>query len=778
MVRTLLLVATTALASGTVFAATGNGAPAEPAAAVADAAPADAAAAGDADPGHGVDDIVVTAQRREQNVQAVPIAITALSGDRLLQDSVFTANDVARLVPGLTGANGGGRVARPRYFLRGVGVNDPSANVVSPIGIYMDDVYLGDTAYDTFPLFDLERVEVLRGPQGTLWGKNTIGGAINYLSRKPSFDFDGYVRLEGAQHGSWAVQGAAGGAIVDDLLATRLSVDYEDRGGYYKNQYNGSEQGGIRDEAVRLQFLLTPAPDLKFLLNLHARDLRDGGAPAYKQGTGPGGADSYGYVQSYGTHPELGSPVDFDAPTPPATLNSKGVNLNTTYGFGGFTLTSITSYDKISRAAQTDGDGTPLPVQLGYSAVRSNQFTQELRLASDPTKPLSGTIGAHYFREHFHSNAATGTLASLAAIPGFLPIRTAYQDTTIDQNTESVAVFAEGTYRITDRARIAVGGRWTTEDKSINLNGVQGTTGSTVFNNTGLWWLRSSVSTPLAVNATQVADNRWSRFTYSVTPQYDLTDHLRGYVRVATGFRSGGYNGNVTSQVAVNTVSPERLTDYEAGLKSEWFDNKLTINASAFIYDYKNIQVNVQGALNGQSATTLRNAANGKINGLELEIAAHPTSRWSIRANASELLKAKYTDFPTQVIVNNVQTTVDASGNQIARAPRTTATLDTDYTVPLTETIDFMVGGDVDYRSHIYFNAVTQNDPLQEQNGYILVNARASLSFAKGRWSLGAYAQNLTNKRYVHNNNAPRNGAYSLSLGPPRTYGATLTAKF
>jgi iron complex outermembrane receptor protein len=769
MVRFSLLLVTTALAGGAAFAAVADPVPAEGAAA---AAPADAA-----EPGQGLDDIVVTAQRREQNVQSVPIAITALSGDRLLQDNVFTANDVARLVPSLTGANGGGRVARPRYFLRGVGVNDPSANVVSPIGIYVDDVYLGDTAYDTFPLFDLERVEVLRGPQGTLWGKNTIGGAINYLSRKPSFNFDGYIRAEGAQYGSWAVQGAAGGGIIDGLLAARVAFDYEDRGGYYRNLYTGDDKGAIRDSAVRLQFLLTPAPDVKILLNLHARDLSDGGAPAYKIGTGAGGADSYGYVQTYGTAPALGAPVSFDAPTPPLSLNSKGADLTINYGLGGFALTSITSYDRIDRSSQTDGDGTPLPAQLAYSAVRSNQFTQELRLASDPAKRFSGTIGGHYFRENFHSNAATGTLAAVAR-PGFTAIRTAYQDTTIDQDTESVAVFAEATYRFSDRARLAVGGRWTTEDKAIVLNGVQATTGSTVYANTGLWWLRSSVSSPLAVNAIQNEDHRWSRFTYSVTPQLDFTDNVRAYIRVASGFRSGGYNGNVTSQVAVNTVSPERLTDYEAGLKSEWFDNKLTVNASAFLYDYKNIQVNVQGALNGQSATTLRNAANGKITGVELEILARPVPRISIRANGGRLFRAEYSDFPTQVLVNNVQTTVDASGNRIARAPRTTATLDLEYTFPLALEAEFSVGADVDYRSHIFLNAVTQNDPLQEQDGYALVNARAALRLGGGRWSLGAYALNLANKHYVHNNNAPRNGAYSLSLGPPRSYGVNLTAKF
>jgi iron complex outermembrane recepter protein len=768
--RISFLLLTTILASSPALAATTDA----NAAAAADSAAAALPLSAD----DGVDNIVVTAQRREQNVQQVPIAVTAIGGDRLLSNAILTANDVARLVPNLTGANGGGRVARPRYFLRGVGVNDPSGNVVSPVGIYVDDVYLGDTAYDTFPLFDLERVEVLRGPQGTLWGKNTIGGAINYVSKKPTFDLGGYARVEAANFGSYAVQGAVGGGLIDNLLAARASFSYEDRGGYYRNLYDNSKEGGVRDEAVRLQFLLTPAPDLEAVLNLHARDLRDGGSPSYKIGTGPGGADSYGYVQTYGTTPRLGDPVDFDAPNPPLTLNSKGVNLNVHYRLGSINLTSITSYDQIRRSSLTDGDSTPNPAQVAHSAVRSHQFTQEVRLASDPDKRLSWTIGGHYFRENFKSDASTGTLVNIAAKPGFLPIRTAYQDTYFNQDTESFAAFGEATFKVTDRFRIAAGTRWTREEKSIALNGVQAVTGATVFNNTGIWWLRNSVSSVLNRNAVQNEDHTWSKVTYSVTPQYDFADNVRGYLRFATGFRSGGYNGNVTSQVAVNTVNPETLTDYEAGIKSEWFNNRLTVNLSAFKYSYDNIQVNVQGSLNGQSATTLRNAANGKISGVEIEISARPTNRLTLRVNGGYLLEAKYTNFLTQVLVNNVLTTVDASGNQIARAPRRTATLDAEYALPVWNGDEIRIGSDVDYRSHIFFNAVTQNDPLQEQGGFALVNARINYAFHGKHLTIGGYVTNLTNKDYYHNNNVPRNGAYSLTLGPPRTYGITATANF
>jgi iron complex outermembrane receptor protein len=721
--------------------------------------------------------ILVTAQRRAENVQDVPIAITTIGGAQLDGNAILTANDVSRLTPNLTGANGGGRTARPRYFLRGVGVNDPSGNVVSPVGIYVDDVYLGDTAYHAFPLFDLERVEVLRGPQGTLWGKNTIGGAINYISRKADFNFDGYARLEAGSYGSWALQGAAGGEVLPDLIAARVAFNYEDRGGYYTNLYTGEEEGATRDAAFRGQLLFAPTNELEILLGVHARDLKDGGAPGYKLGTGPNGEDAYGYIQTYGTTPSLRDPVSLDGYSPPQTLQSKGANLKIENQFAnGPTITSITSYDEIERENIADGDGTPLPAQLSRSAVASDQFTQEMRLSSDSGDRLNWTIGGHYFRENFSADNGTATLQNVPR-PSFTNISSAYQNTIIDQETESFAIFGESTYRFTDGFSLALGGRWTREEKSILINGVQGGRGTTVFNNPGQWWLRSSVSSPLAVNAVQDEDRTWERFTWSITPQLEITDNVRAYARYATGFRSGGFNGNVTSQVAVNVVDPEKLTDYELGVKSEWFDNRLILNASAFIYDYKNIQVNVQGSLNGQSATTLRNAANGKISGIELEAVATPIDGLTIRANGGWLLEAEYTDFLTTVLVNNVTTTVDASGNQIARAPRKTATLDLQYAIPIGGD-EFVIGADANYRSHIFLNAVNQADPLQEQDGYVLLNARASYQFDGGRFAVGAYVQNLTNKRYVHNNNVPRNGAYSLSLGPPRSWGVTLTSRF
>lgn len=722
--------------------------------------------------------VLVTAQRREENVQDIPVAVTAISGGRIGASAVLTANDIARFVPGFTGANGGGRIARPRYFLRGVGVNDPSGNVTSPTGIYVDDVYLSDTAYHTFPLFDLDRVEVLRGPQGTLWGKNTIGGAVHYITRNPEFDVGGSIRGELGSNESRSVQGVLTGPLVTDRVAGRIALSYEDRGAYYRNLFTGDEEGRQQDFAGRAKLLARISDDLDLVFNIHWRDLKDEGSPGYKIGTGPGGADSFGYVPSYGRTPRLGDPISNDADTGAATLTSGGASLTVNWSLPVGDLTAITSYDQIERESRTDGDNSPLPAQLSRSAVASHQFAQEVRLASRGQNRLGWTVGAHFFFEDFNQNNATATLANVAAAPGFSAIRRAFQNTIYDQDTQSLAVFGEASWAFTDRFKVTGGLRWTQEEKAIVLNGVQGVAGVVAFADPATWWRRSGIIGALPVNASQIAETTWEKLTWSLTPQYDLRDNVRVYARVATGFRSGGYNGNVTSQVAVNTVQPEELTAWEVGLKSEWFDDRLTANLSAFVYDYQNIQVNVQGSLAGQSATTLRNAANGDIRGIELELGARPVDPLRVRFNLGVLTTAEYSEFRTLVLVNNVQTTVDASGNQIARAPKVTANLDVEYVLPWGTDREIILGGDVNYRSKVFFNAVTQNDPLQEQDGYALVNLRASLRFIPSDLTVSAYVNNAQDKQYVHNNNVPRNGAYALSFGPPRIWGVSISRAF
>ncbi len=727
--------------------------------------------------GASIEEVLVTSTRREQSLQTVPVAVTAISAETLAEKQFFTAEEVARLVPNFTGEVGGGRARRPDYFLRGIGVNDPSTNVTSPIGIYIDDVYYGDTAYQTFPLFDLERVEVLRGPQGTLWGKNTIGGAINYISKKPTFTPDGYVQLGYGKYDSKSLRGAFGGPVIEGKLAARVAVSYENPGAWFTNTYNGEKLGEQKDFATRVQFLATPTPTLTALVDFHLRDLSDGGTPSYRIGTGPGGADALGYTPSYGATPHLRDPVSNDYPTTPATIDSRGVRLNVTKEIGDYSLVSITSYDNIARLAITDNDNSPLPVAVQYRAVKSNQATQELRLSSPSTDVFSWTVGGHFFHENFASNSVGAALVQNpigTGGPASTQNRTNFQNTVFAQHTTSYAVFGEGTYNFTDDFRISGGARWTQDQKNIDLQSVSTTRGTVTYNNLQQWWLRSSVTTPnpLPVNATQKEDRTWSKPTFSATAQYDITPDVLSYARFATGYGSGGFNGNVSSPVAVSVVQPETITAYEAGVKSKWLDGRLTANAAAFYYDYSNIQVNIQGPLAGstQSGTTLRNAANGKISGAELELVAVPVDNLTVSLNVGLLFQAKYTNFFTTQVIAGVPTPIDVSGNQIARAVKQTGTLDVGYKIPLNNGYSIDLGTDWSYRSHLFFNSVDQTDPLQQVGGYFLGNARAAINIDDKALQLAFYVRNLTDKEYVNSIRiSTSDGYYPLAFGAPRT---------
>jgi iron complex outermembrane receptor protein len=290
----------------------------------------------------GLDEILVTAQKREESIQDVPISISAIGESEIHRNLDNSPGDIARVVPNLYGNPTGGRAARPRWFLRGVGVN--TSSLVSPVGVYADEVYQSSLELHSLPLFDIERVEVLRGPQGTLWGKNTPGGAIHFVSRKPTFDNDGYVKLGFGNLNQKELHAAFGGALVDSLLAGRIAYVQEERDGWARNLYNGDEKAGAYDDqAIRAQLLFTPTADFDALLNVHYRNVDSWAVPGYSIGIRAGGADDFGYVSPAGPNPRIGDPVNRNVDVH-GEQEQYGATLTTRWNIGDYSLTSITAY--------------------------------------------------------------------------------------------------------------------------------------------------------------------------------------------------------------------------------------------------------------------------------------------------------------------------------------------------------------------------------------------------------------------------------------------------
>lgn len=720
------------------------------------------AAAGDA----AVDALIVTARRRSENVQDVPVAITAISGVAIASaEQIKTANDITALVPNASASATDGRT-RPRWFLRGVGTNDTGANTVSPIGIYNDDVYINNVYLQGFPLFDLDHVEVLRGPQGTLWGKNTTGGAVHIVSARPDLDeLGGSLKVGAGSFESRLFQGVLNVPVLTDKLGFRLSVSHDERDGHVRNLYDGGKRGGYADRAIRGQLRWAPTDDLEIVFNLHARDLDgDKRVSNYFPDTQQAPPYNFGYVDPPGR--DTINQADNNASE---DLTSKGGSATVNWTFGDYTLTSVSAYEEGQRIL-TGGAAIPVPNLVSYATSDASQISQEVRLASPSEGRFSWILGGYFFKEDLEAGTTDGTVAD---IPVGTPGRRvkAYRTAPYTQGTTAYALFANATYNVTDRFNVTGGVRWSLEQKDFHLTEIVGT-GAVSFSNPDRWWVPASVASPLSVTYDQKDEDEWTEVTYDITPQFKINENLTTYFRFAHGFRAGGFA--VSGQNTINKIDPEVLDAYELGFKSEWFDRRLTFNAAAFYYDYSDIQVLVFAQVAGSPdpVPTLQNAGAGWVKGAEFEVVAQPIQ--GLRLNATlGLLKTEYTKFTT--IVANAP--ADASGNEFARAPHVSTSLGAEYSFDAFGG-EVTLGADWNYRTKQYFNAAIQNNPLLEQKAYGVGNARIGFVPGNGDWELAVTASNLGDLDYTVLATGPTSKAVRRVSGDPRIVLATITRRF
>jgi iron complex outermembrane receptor protein len=716
--------------------------------------------------------VVVTAQKREETAQSVATAISVLDGKEFTDRGIGqTAGEILNNVPNASAF--GSNHTRPRWWIRGVGAGQQQIDFPSPVGVYLDDVYISNASATGFPIFDLDHVEVLRGPQGTLWGKNTTGGAINIISKKPSFNTDGYAKADYASYGDKTFQGAIGGSIIDERVAGRISIYDQDKDGYFTNVYDGRKSGGLKDTAIRGQLLFQLTPDLEALLNVHHRSYdQDGTNTTVRSLTGV----YRGYRYSTDKRD-----VGFNAPTN-STQSQYGGSITLNWQLGKYKLTSITGYEDWDNEAQSDGDSTPREFSRSYTDAKSKQWSQELRIASPREDRLNWISGLYYFKEEIDSFSATGSL------PGSVGAQ-AFNSTTFNHKTDSFALFGSTTYKVTDKFDTTVGARWTTEEKKLDLSRRQGLGVVTAnWGNLGAWWNNfngtyGNTPAQIAANALPTFDSneskKWNAFTYDITPKYEISDTSRVYFKYAHGIKSGGFNTAAALNVALNVVKPEELNAYEAGYKSEWLDGRLNFNATTFYYDYKNVQVNVVGAvagLVGQTASYMQNAEEASVKGLELEVEALPTNRIYLRASAG-FQDSEYKKF--QVLNNGP----DYSGNSLVRTPEVNAQVFGSYTIPLANSNKLIFSGDLRYLGdqHYYVNAQnaaqSANYALLSQKAYSITNARITFSTRGDKIAVTGYVNNLFDKDYVAHS-VPGVGGVTTQWSDPRTAGVSVTFRY
>lgn len=705
--------------------------------------------------------VTVTAQRRVENAQKAAVAVSVVNTQTITADGVRAIGDITTFVPNAAAKNPDGD-GRPRWYIRGLGTGDTGAATVYPVGIYADDVFLSAPIAGGGPLFDLERIEILRGPQGTLYGKNTTAGAVNIISKKPTFDTEAYATLGVGEKSERIVSGAVGGAILDERLAGRVSVYSEERDGFGKNLTTGNSYGDVNKKAIRLQLLAQLTPNLDALLKVHAREFKGDGS----NGSLPIGTYS-GYTRPRGRGIALNVDEDYK-------LEHEGTSLTFNWDLSGYKLTSITAYDYIRNQNFTDADYTPYESNgRTDSDNRYRQYSQEFRLASPQEEKLRWLVGTHYFKETLDSSAlrtkqpgllANGTSNQTGAT------NVVYRDLNYNHDTESIAAFGNIKYDFTDQFTLGGGLRWTQEKKDIDLNLVQRV-------NSG------GVLVPLAGadnNGSSSQDKTWEAWTWDLTPEYKVNENVLVFFRYAKGFRSGGFNTGLSGGLSgLTTVDPEKLDSYEVGVKSSWLDNRLTANANAFYYDYKDIQVNLLTVNSGILTTALTNGAKGEAKGIELELEAQATERLHLRA-ALSYLDTEYKNFknvnPTTGVV-----TGDYSGNSFVRSPKHVVALGGDYTFPFFNGSKLIAAGDISYRSKEYFLADRQSEDTLSQDAYTIGNARLTWVNSNDKVSLTAFVNNFTDRKYqVHGrpNGAVGSGQYVITYGNPRFAGLNLTIRF
>jgi len=697
-----------------------------------------------------LEEVVVTAQHRAENLQDVPIAITAIGSEELRAADISDVNAISLRTPGFS--MGTFNPAQPQLFIRGIGSNADGASEDQSVVVFLDGVYLGRTAGQAFDLFDLERVEVLRGPQGTLYGKNAAGGALNIITQKPTDEFAGAVEVSGGDLGYFSTRAKVSGPLTD-TLAGKLSASYKERDGYVESVVSNLDDFNSYDStAIRGQLLSRPSDCLELLFTAdYSEDNR------VSPGRNTGTKFLQGQIVAAG-------PFDPDfyenmlSEEPRSDVETWGVSLQADWEIGDGTLTSITAY------RETDADVRDLAFSVDYRYLglasldnyfdeKGEQFSQEIRYATDLSDTLFLQSGIYYLNEQVDRVESLDIVCGLLcrvppSSPIFLPTGSADQS----NETDSYGVFAQATWTMTDRLDLTVGARYTYEEKDA----------SNVGSPDGAFAILQPYDVEMSEN--------WDAFTPKAALNYALSDELTAYATVSTGFKSGGFQGLAPTAVAASTpFDEEKVTNYELGLKGTVLDDTLRFNAAAFYTQYDDLQVLIltvqPSGLPGPQLTA--NAGEAEIQGFELE------AQWLLGSYFQLQATYAYLDTEYTQLENNLE---PFEGNSLRNAPDNAFSLSAIFDYPLASG-SINARADYTYKDDAYQDIQNQDEAAMPS--YDVLNLRLAYMAADERWEVAAWVKNALDEEYLLHNSVLNPGLAQLPLpAAPRTWGVTATLNF
>lgn len=691
-----------------------------------------------------LEEIIVTAQKREQSLLDVPLSVATLSGERFaaLFEGGADIRGLSARVPGLYVESSNGRVA-PRFYIRGLGNIDFDLAASQPVSIIMDEVVKENVVLKSFPLFDVEQVEVLRGPQGSLFGRNTTAGIVKFDSRKPTRELEGRAKVDIGELDTLNFEGAVGGGLTD-TVAGRIAVLYQSRGDWIDNAFSGEDDalGGFTEKAVKGFLLFEPNDRMSALLGAHHRDL-DGTAAVFRANIFNTGSNKLNdnYIRDT---------VFFDeGDNNPQEYRNTGVNLKLEYDFDNVTLTSITAGEDARGRSLGDIDGgfgaaflpfmgpgfIPFPSQT-QDAADVQQFTQEFRLSSNSGERLNWQVGLFYFDSEL----------DVETNPFFVPA------TTVTHDNTSVAVFGQADYALTDAWTLTAGLRWTDDEKDFFAPGFEE-----------------------SVSDDQVSGDLALSFAASDTSLY--------WARVGTGFRAPTIQGrDVAFGAAPSIADSETITSFELGYKAEFLEGRMRLNAALFYYEVDDIQFTAVGGVD--NSIQLVNAEQGSGQGGELDI------EWAITDNFAVTVGAGYADTeiedsslrvgPCGSGACTVRNPIDGDGlvfvdgNPFPQAPETTFNFTASWTVPVGRESELFAFTDWSYQGDTQLFLYDAAEFVTD--GQFEGGLRMGWRLRDGSYEVALFGRNITDEENVQ-------GAIDFNnltgfTNEPRVWGLSLSSAF
>ncbi len=775
-----------------------------------------------------LEEVVVTAQKRSQSANDVGITINAFTGDQIRDLGVVTAEDIAIYTPGLT-VNETAATGVPLYTIRGVGFQDYSTAASSTVGIYFDEVAMPYTVMTRGLVFDTERVEVLKGPQGDLYGRNTTAGQINFISNKPTREFEAGVVASVGNYETYELEGfvSGGSDFAQGRLAFKTAQSNE---GWQKSTTSGDELGEKDASALRgiLNLNLTDALRLQ-LIGHYVTDESENRANTPYDGTDEGFAafnnpytpleefffvgqpapwystgdnEKAGWTNSY-TSPITGKTWDI---RPQRDNELKGISARLDWELSnGMTLTSVTGYNNFEREEANDWDGGFYNDSSNINTTDLDVFSQELRISGE-SDAFSWIAGVYYSKddmEEYYHYFMSDSVFGLGSIPWgvdlFAPTPILELDTKYEQETESAAIFGHVEWNFTEKWRLTLGARYTEEERDwegCTFVAEDGSLGNFLNAQFGASlgpgdcgtidddpnspnYIFALIGTPAVNNAFHVYEDKidTDKWMGKIGLDYALSDDVLLYGMISQGFKSGGFNGansNTTQQL--KPYSEEVLTSYEVGTKATLLDGSMQLNAAAFFYDYEDKQEQDAAVTFVGNISGLTNVPESEIYGAEIDM------QWLITEGLQFNLGAAWLD--TEITKWDavdrdasswpVTVTEDVSGAELPQAPELQVSGLLSYSWSVGDNLVMEVAGDVSYTDETSGGVRVE----EATDSYTVANVRLAIGANDGTWRAMLWSRNVTDEDYFPSAYVGGNGPFVRSYGMPRTYGLTLSYNF